>query len=648
LSLLERSGCQTVLLPSRPPAIIKQILNARHLQTVNTPGVDFFMNNFDSVEPFPFPLTWEEAKNKPFCILHTSGSTGIPKPVFVTYGTFACNDAHQLIPLLGGKPTFINFLKEKRFFLALPLFHAACLTFSLGFNIFSGVTCVLPPPGPLTADIANQIFTYGNLDGALLAPSLIVDCYNNDAYCVNMIQRLKFLSYVGGVLPEEIGNPLSARIKLLTLMGSCETALHPLEINDDPADWQYLTISPFLGHNFRLERDGLYDLVIVRQQQYEPFQGVFSTFPDLQEFAMGDLFEPHPRRPESWVFKARTDDIIAFTTAEKLNPITMETVISANPKVKSAVIGGQGEFQASLLLEPQVYPKTTAKQEQFIKEIWPSIAQANRDCPAHGRIMKGFVMLSNPDKPMPRTAKDTVQRHAVLKLYADEFKALYNNMRPHISAVSNTVHSVFKTPSDARKPHVTAKEPALESSRASPVSLSHCTEMHAPADLDARVEEALSRILPGALANYLQMALTQTLSNFLSTNQPNQTPIQSSKPATTTTTTTNKQPLTNGHSTDARKNTFNATPPFNISQVQYDPISDLRKLMYDTLADNLVIENITDDSDLFQCGLDSVQVPELLNALNAFVIKFKPGVDLIDAKVVYDNPTVNKLMSILQ
>lgn len=602
------------------------------------------MNDFDSVEPFPFTLTWEEAKNKPFCILHTSGSTGIPKLVFVTYGTFACNDAHQLIPSLGGKPTLINFLRGKRLFLALPLFHAACLTFSLGFNIFSGVTCVLPPPGPLTADVANQIFTHGNLDGALLAPSLIVDCYNNDAYCVNMIQRIKFLSYVGGALPEEIGDRLSASIRLLTLIGSCETALHPLEVNEDPADWRYLTISPFLGHTFRLGRDGLYELVIVRQKQYELFQGVFSMFPDMQEFAVGDLFEPHPRRPDSWVFKARTDDIIAFTTAEKLNPTTMESVISANPKVRSAIIGGQGEFQASLLLEPEAYPKTAAEQEKFIKDVWPSVAQANRDCPAHGRIMKGFVMLTNPDKPIPRTGKETVQRYAVLKLYADEFKALYDRMRPHISAVSNTVHGIFKAPTDASKPHVMAKESAVESSSAPPASFSQGIQMHAPADLDAHIEEVLSRILPEALAKYLQMASTQTLSNFLSTNQSSQTPIHPPKPATTT---SYKQPLTNGHSTDAPANTLDNTSSLNTSQVHYDSISDLRKLIYDTLADSLIIENITDESDLFQSGLDSLQVPGLLNALNAFIIKFRPGAQLIDAKAVYDNPTVNKLMSIL-
>lgn len=45
-----------------------------------------------------------------------------------------CNDAHLLIPKLGGKPTLVNFLKGKRYFLALPLFHAACLTFTIEYN----------------------------------------------------------------------------------------------------------------------------------------------------------------------------------------------------------------------------------------------------------------------------------------------------------------------------------------------------------------------------------------------------------------------------------------------------------------------------------------------------------------------------------
>jgi hypothetical protein len=39
--------------------------------------------------------------------------------------------------------------------------------------------------------------------------------------------------------------------------------------------------------------------------------------------------------------------------------------------------------------------------------------------------MKGFVMLTDPAKPLPRASKDTAQRHAVFKLYEAGWKPLY-------------------------------------------------------------------------------------------------------------------------------------------------------------------------------------------------------------------------------
>ena len=180
-------------------------------------------------------------------------------------------------------------------------------TFAVGYNIFAGVTYVVPPPEPLTADMMNLVYKYADLDGALLAPSLIVDCCNNPEYYKIMLSNLKFLSYVAGALPEEVGGEVTRRIKLMILMGSCETALHPLEINENPADWQYLTISEHLGHAFVEHKDGYHELVIKRDSKREIFQSVFSTFPAMQEFTSGDLIEQHPSRPQSWVFRARTD-----------------------------------------------------------------------------------------------------------------------------------------------------------------------------------------------------------------------------------------------------------------------------------------------------------------------------------------------------
>ena len=634
LSLIEKSKCNTILLPEQAPAIVKQILDERPMHVVETPDAAFFLDESKGSADLPFDLTWEQGKDKPFCVLHTSGSTGIPKPVFVKYGTFACNDAHQLIPSMGGKRTLVDHLKGKRYFVALPLFHAACLTFTLGYNVFAGVICVLPPPAPLTADLANKIFTHGNLYGALMAPSLIVDCYNNDEYCVNMIKRLEFLSYVGGALPEEVGDPLSTRIKLTTLMGSCETALHPLEMDNDPADWQYLSISPYLGHEFRLGKDGLYELIIIRQDQYRLFQGVFSTFPEKDEFASGDLFEPHPTKLGKFVFRARADDIIAFTTAEKLNPITMESIISANHHVKSALIGGQGQFQASLLIEPRLYPKDATKEEALLKEIWPSIAQANRGCPAHGRIMKGFVMLTNPDKPLPRAGKDTVQRHAALKLYAEEFNALYRRMRPHVIAPPDPLKSTPRAVNGVDK----MSPPMAASSEGTPYAEPVKDTTQLPPDLDAIIEKAVEK--------HLQSALAKLLSNLLEASQSIKLPKLASNGLS-------HEPEARSSPTSVPNGVGHSSPDTaSPTSRQYKPtddsLSDLRKLIYDTLAENLSIDDITDDSDLFQCGLDSIQVPGFLNTVNAYLIKNRPGVSLIETKALYENPSVGQILKAME
>lgn len=596
--------------------MLAQILETMPLNQISIPSLSYFFKDLDQVKHIPFTLTWEDAKDKPFCVLHTSGSTGIPKPVFVTYGTFACNDAHQLIPQLGGNPTLVNYLKGKRYFLALPLFHAACLTFAIGYNIFAGVTCVVPPPEPLTADMMNLVYKYGNLDGALLAPSLIVDCYNNSEYYETMLSSIKFLSYVGGSLPEEVGDKVTKRIKLMTLMGSCETALHPLEINEDPADWQYLTISPSLGHSFAEHPEGYHELVIKRDPKHELFQGVFSTFPEKRVFTSGDLFEQHPSRPQSWVFRARTDDIIAFTTAEKLNPITMESTISTNPKIKSALIGGKGRFQASLLIEPHVYPESAEEEAQFIKDIWPSVLQANRACPAHGRIMKGFVMLSKPDKPIPRAGKGTVQRHAALQLYQSEFEELYDRVQP-------TIKDTAVPPSAPQR--VTQKPVAPIAPVASVASVAPPTPQLDLVDLDTRIEAALTKLLPRLLDTAIQKALSQMLLGL-----------------------TGAAPFPS-HPTAQITPEPEATLPPTILPAHTSPslYQHIRNLIYTELAENLDVAGINDETNLFDAGVDSLQVQSLLTVLNGYLVKEGLGKGELDVKSVYESPTVGGILEMV-
>lgn len=51
-----------------------------------------------TVKPFPYTKTFEEAINEPFCYLHTSGSTGVPKPIPWSHGLIGTMDAVRLLP----------------------------------------------------------------------------------------------------------------------------------------------------------------------------------------------------------------------------------------------------------------------------------------------------------------------------------------------------------------------------------------------------------------------------------------------------------------------------------------------------------------------------------------------------------------------
>ena len=159
LSLLETIQCCTILLPENAPAVTKQILAGRSMQILTMPGMDFFISDSksDRVEDYEWHETFDSMRDKTFIILYTSGSTGIPKPVYVIHGTFACNNTHQLIPSLGGKQTTVYRFQRKRLFLIFPLFHIANLTFTIGYGVFSSLTCVLLPPEPLSVDIVNLV-----------------------------------------------------------------------------------------------------------------------------------------------------------------------------------------------------------------------------------------------------------------------------------------------------------------------------------------------------------------------------------------------------------------------------------------------------------------------------------------------------------
>lgn len=270
-------------------------------------------------------------------------------------------------------------------------------------------------------------------DVAFLVPSIVQDLGQNPQLLDYCSKHLSAIIYAGGDLPQILGDVIASKIRLLNQFGASELGLTPAIISSTHRgleDWKYIQFHPQLGLELRPVSDDVYELYAVRDPEKIDKQPTFTLFPNAQEYPSRDLFVRHPSKPDLWSWQARADDIIVFLNGEKTNPISMEQhIVSRNTDISAALVVGAQRFQAALLIEPLTTAKALGPAERaaFIERTWPTIEEANKDAPSHARLMKSHVLFTQPQKPMLRAGKGTVQRAGTLKAYASEIDALYRD-----------------------------------------------------------------------------------------------------------------------------------------------------------------------------------------------------------------------------
>jgi acyl-coenzyme A synthetase/AMP-(fatty) acid ligase len=80
---------------------VEELLAARSMQVLQLPKLDDLLDAA-STPPFTYTKTFDEAANDPFCMLHTSGTTGSPKPISWTHALIGTMDAVRLLPPTDG------------------------------------------------------------------------------------------------------------------------------------------------------------------------------------------------------------------------------------------------------------------------------------------------------------------------------------------------------------------------------------------------------------------------------------------------------------------------------------------------------------------------------------------------------------------
>ncbi|KAI1324258.1 putative NRPS-like enzyme [Xylariaceae sp. FL0255] len=430
-SLFKKLNCETLVTtdPTPQPALaVIEAVKPRHLAIPNIAELRAKHHPL-----YIYNKTFEEGRQDILAIMHTSGSTGIPKPLIWSQetGLRQCNNTNA--KTIEGTKSVDHFLHGKRVLSTLPPFHGAGLCQYLFNAIPYGNTIITPSSAAIaTGQGVVDALKKTPADVAILVPSVVAEIANDPQlleYCAN---HLEMILYIGGDLPQAIGDRVASKLPLHCQWGASEVGipqqLLPTELGCK--DWHYIRFHPCLGAVFEAVTDRVYELVIKRDDAKRSNTQLSFTIrgmENLHEYRTRDLFERHPTIANAWRWRARADDIIVFLNGEKTNPVSMEQHIEASNPVHlgGAIVVGAQRFQAALLVDPRGGGETLSMAEKaaLIERVWPSVQEANHVVPAHARVEKSMIAVV--DKPLIRAGKGTVQRAASLLQYVDDIERVY-------------------------------------------------------------------------------------------------------------------------------------------------------------------------------------------------------------------------------
>ncbi|KAF7923628.1 hypothetical protein BELL_0440g00040 [Botrytis elliptica] len=434
--LFTTMSCKVLLTTSpQPPTVAPVVKLHDYLRVLTIPSIEELLDT--AYEYFPYGKIFEEAKGEPLVALHTSGTTGLPKPVIYTHDYAAAYvRALQLEPPEGFESLDRKSEGGRVFSLTAP-FHTSAICIMIA-AIANQTTYIFPPAATIpTAALAVEGLKHTNdVVGILGGPPLVADCAKDSELLDFFASHVGLMCYGGGDVAQALGDIVSTKLDLYTSHGSTESVSYPLirEIGDrEPKDWRYFHAHPAAGLQFRLHPEGenLHEAYIVRNPKPEDEQPVFKLFPTLQEFRTKDLYSPHPSKPDLWIYKMRSDDMIPLSNGQIANPSIMEHAVLDCTGIKEAVvlpvqkIGLENYITCiALLIEPASKVLSTEQKDDLIKELWPVVEKTNSYYRTNASVEKKRILFVDPQKPLARTAKGTISRKRVLEDYKEEVDKL--------------------------------------------------------------------------------------------------------------------------------------------------------------------------------------------------------------------------------
>ncbi|KAL1850999.1 hypothetical protein Daus18300_012733 [Diaporthe australafricana] len=396
-SLMEKTQCVALL--SANGALVTDILRAHPVKHALIPELDDLLSLQDQAPPYPFHKTWDEGKLDPYMVLHSSGTTGDPKPVEYTHLFYGNAWTYIFLPDVYGREHFHDLMypgNGTRFLLTSAPFHAMSATCALPMSVFGqGILCPGFRHRAITTGDIREYLEYARVTKAALTPWMMEDVARKPN-------------------PERYIKPFES----VLFGGGIQFRRSEAEFFDE-----------------RGSQVPLYEIVLTMTDETAPYaswhvrQGMTpdNTKPPYPEYRPGDLWTPHPdleKAPFVFKFAGRTDDTFTLSTASNIHPGPIETAIGAHPKAGGVMIVGNQRRQPLALIEVAEGAEPTAGLKE---EIWESVIEAaNANMPAHATITRTHVALV-PHASFIRTPIGKVIRRKTEAKYADLINKVYND-----------------------------------------------------------------------------------------------------------------------------------------------------------------------------------------------------------------------------
>ncbi|KAL3435740.1 hypothetical protein BDV09DRAFT_203867 [Aspergillus tetrazonus] len=426
--LIKETQSAAILYDSSFSTAITELTSLSQISAVQAPGLVDLLSDTTLANEYPYRDTFEDASDKPLVVFHTSGSTGMPKPVTFVHSALAAVDSLRGLYSEDSYRISVHRVIDavEATYNGCPLFHTAGFVVSF-FLVFSGcVTVIGPPDQPSSPQMFKEVLHSTHAQGALLPP-LVIDQIAEEPAMVEEAAKLKFLTYGGGSVSRAAGDLLSKRTNLINVLGSSECGLIGAYMTE-PEHWDWFHFAEKeMGIKWEpvdeaKEKPEFFEMVL-RREDLPQKQAVFANFPDLDEWHMRDIFYRHPTIPYYYKYQSRKDDVIVFSTGEKTNPIDVEAGINSLPGVAASLVVGHKRPYPVLLVELAA----SATVDDTLPDIHRALEELNKLSMKYAQIHRGDILFAAPEKPFVRTPKGTINRSQTNKLYAEEIEALYSS-----------------------------------------------------------------------------------------------------------------------------------------------------------------------------------------------------------------------------